>query len=59
MIQNFTLDYLYFGSQYTLEELNSMNDSSIDYILSTIDYLIDGRFELGRGVRKVFVDSAF
>jgi anaerobic ribonucleoside-triphosphate reductase activating protein len=32
-------------SGYTLEELKSMNDSSIDYILSAIDYLIDGRYE--------------
>ena len=36
---------IYLWSGYTLEELKSMNDSSIDYILSTIDYLIDGRYE--------------
>ncbi len=36
---------VYLWSGYTLEELKSMNDLSIDYILSTIDYLIDGRYE--------------
>jgi anaerobic ribonucleoside-triphosphate reductase activating protein len=36
---------IYVWSGYTLKELKSMNDSSIDYILSTIDYLIDGRYE--------------
>ena len=36
---------IYLWSGYTLEELKSINDSSIDYILSTIDYLIDGRYE--------------
>ena len=36
---------IYVWSGYTLEELKSINDSSINYILSTIDYLIDGRYE--------------
>ena len=36
---------IYVWSGYTLKELKSINDSSIDYILSTIDYLIDGRYE--------------
>ena len=36
---------IYLWSGYTLEELESMNDDSINYILSTIDYLIDGRYE--------------
>ena len=36
---------IYVWSGYTLEELKSMNDSSIDYILSAIDFLIDGRYE--------------
>ena len=36
---------IYLWSGYTLGELESMNDDSINYILSTIDYLIDGRYE--------------
>ena len=36
---------IYLWSGYTLEELKLMNDFSINYILSTIDYLIDGRYE--------------
>lgn len=36
---------IYLWTGYTMEELKSMNDSSIDYILSTVNYLIDGRYE--------------
>ena len=36
---------IYLWSGYTLEELKSMNDSSINYILSSVDYLIDGRYD--------------
>lgn len=36
---------IYLWTGYSMEELKSMNDSSIDYILSTVNYLIDGRYE--------------
>lgn len=33
---------------YTLQELQEINSSAINMILSNIDYLIDGRFELDK-----------
>lgn len=39
---------IYLWTGYTLEELKEMNNNDINYILSNIDILIDGRFELNK-----------
>lgn len=36
---------IYLWTGYTLENLKDMNNTQINYILSKVDYLIDGRFE--------------
>lgn len=37
---------IYLWSGYTLEELRSHQNQQVDYILESIDYLIDGPFEI-------------
>ena len=36
---------IYLWTGYTMEELKAMKDSSIEYVLSAVDYLIDGCYE--------------
>ena len=46
---------IYLWSGYTLEELYARENSQINYVLNTIDYLIDGPFDISKRDVSLFM----
>ena len=46
---------IYLWSGYTLEELRDRQNNQIDYLLETIDYLIDGPFDINKRDVSLFM----
>ena len=49
---------IYLWSGYTLEELRDRQNNQIDYLLETIDYLIDGPFDINKRDVSLFMKGS-